>query len=202
MSLTTALESALDAALRDADAVADDVLLSRNLNAVAENIVERHMVELVRLHRVMIDMPQPTKMAVPGEPGHEEPGGAPLVVRGTAVELFVDVDGAGTVALAIEDDEDLVHAGVRVDAERGRIVVRYAAERPLPQAANKHFADSLRRVEAMVAAVNDEVNSFNATLAPAVAKELAECKGLAEARKKFADGLELPDSYERWWGRP
>ena len=104
MSLTTALRAELDAAFRDADAVSDDVLLSRSLKTVAENIVERHTVEPVRLHRVMIDAPRPTKMAVPGEPGHEEPGGSPLVVRGTGVELFVDIAGAKTMALAVAGD--------------------------------------------------------------------------------------------------
>lgn len=202
MSLTTALGAELDAAFRDADAVSDDVLLSRNLKTVAQNIVERHTVEPVRLHRVMIDAPRPTKMAVPGEPGYEEPGGSPLVVRGTAVELFVDIAGAKTMALAVAGDAELLQAGISVDAERSRIVVRYAAERPLAQAANKHFATSLHRIEAMVAAINAEVTAFDEALAPAVAQELAECRQLAEARKKFADGLELPGSYERWWGRP
>jgi hypothetical protein len=202
MSLTTALEAAMDAARRDADAVSDEVLLSRSLKAVAEKIVERHALEPVRLRHVMIDSPRPTKMAVAGEPGYEEPGGAPLVVRGTAVELFVEVDGAATMALATEGDEDLAHDGVRVDVEHDRVVVRYAAERPLAQVANKHFADSLQRIEALVEAVNAEVAAFDESLPAAVDRELAACRAVAEARRKFAEGLELPGSYERWWGRP
>ena len=202
MSLTTALEAVVDAARRDADAVSDEVLLSRNLKAVAENIVERHVVHPMRLHHVMIDSPRPTKMSVPGDPGHEEPGGAPLVVRGTAVELFVELEGAATMALAIEGDEDLAHSGVSVDAEHHRVVVRYAAQHPLAQAANKHFSDSLQRIEALVEAVNAEVAAFNENLSAAVDLELAECRELAEARRKFAEGLKHPGSYERWWGRP
>jgi hypothetical protein len=202
MSLTTALEAALETALRDADAVADDVLFSRNLKTVAETIVRRHGVEPVRLHRVAIDLPHSTKMAVAGDPGHEAPGGSPHVVRGTAVELFVAVDGAATMAQAIGDDEDLHHAGVTVDVEKSRIVVRYAAERPLANSANRHFDESLRYIEAQVELVNKEVTEFNDALEPAIVKELEECKAEAEERKKFAAGLKLPDSYERWWGRP
>ena len=202
MSLTAALEAVLDAALRDADAVADDVLLSKNLKTVADTITQRHGVEPVRLHRVAIDAPRPTKMAVAGDPGHEAPGGSPHVVRGTAVELYVAVDGATTMAHALGDDEDLLHAGVTVDVEKSRIVVRYAAERPLANAANRHFDESLRYIEAQVEIANKEVAKFNDGLEPAILEELERCKVHAEERKTFAKGLKLPDSYERWWGRP
>ncbi len=202
MSLTSALAATLDKAVRDADAVADDILLSRDLKTVAEKIVERHAVEPVRLHRVVIDTPRATKMAVPGEPGLEEPGGSPVVVRGTAVELWVAIDGAETMALAAEDDEDLRHAGVSVDEEKQRIVVRYVSERPLANAANRHFDESLRLIEKEVEAVNRQVAEFNEALEAAVRKELEECKTQAETRATFAAGLKLPDSYERWWGRP
>jgi len=202
MSLTAALEAVLDAALRDADAVADDVLLSRNLKTVAETIVQRHGVAPVRLHRVAIDLPHATKMAVAGDPGHETPGGSPHVVRGTAVDLFLAVDGAETMAHVIGDDEDLLHAGVTVDVEKSRIVVRYAAERPLANAANRHFDESLRYIESQVEIANKEVAEFNEALEPAVVKELESCKALAEERKTFAKGLKLPESYGRWWGRP
>ena len=202
MSLTSALEATLDKALRDADAVADDVLLSKNLKTVAEAIVRQHGVEPVRLHRVAIDLPHATKMAVAGDPGHEAPGGSPHVVRGTAVELYVAVDGATTMAHAIGDDEDLLHAGVTVDVEKSRIIVRYAAERPLANAANRHFDESLRYIESQVELVNKEVAEHNDALEPAVLKELEKCKARAEERKTFAKGLKLPESYERWWGRP
>ena len=202
MSLTSALQVALDKALRDADTVADDALLSRNLKTLAEDVVQRHAVEPVRLHRVAIDSPHPTKMAVAGDPGHEEPGGSPLIVRGTAVEMFVALDGAATLAHAIGDDEDLLHSGVTVDRESDRLVVRYAAEHPLANAANRHFDESLRYIEAQVETVNRQVDEFNEGLAAAVLKELEACKTLAEERQKFAAGLKLPASYERWWGRP
>jgi len=202
MSLTSALEATLDKALRDAGAVADDVLLSKNLKTVAEAIVRQHGVEPVRLHRVAIDQPHATKMAVAGDPGHEAPGGSPHVVRGTAVELYVAVDGATTMAHAIGDDEDLFHAGVTVDVEKSRIIVRYAAERPLANAANRHFDESLRYIESQVELVNKEVAEHNDALEPAVLKELEQCKARAEERKTFAKGLKLPESYERWWGRP
>ena len=202
MSLTSALEATLDKALRDAGAVADDVLLSKNLKTVAEAIVRQHGVEPVRLHRVAIDQPHATKMAVAGDPGHEAPGGSPHVVRGTAVELYVAVDGATTMAHAIGDDEDLFHAGVTVDVEKSRIIVRYAAERPLANAANRHFDESLRYIESQVELVNKEVAEHNDALEPAVLKELEQCKARAEERKTFAKGLKLPEAYERWWGRP
>jgi DNA-directed RNA polymerase subunit L len=202
MSLTSALEAALDLALRDADAVSDDVLLSRDLKSVAEDIFRRHGAEPVRLHRVSLDLPRPTKMAVAGDPGHETPGGSPHVVRGTAVEMYVAVDGATTMAHAIGDDEDLLHAGVTVDVEKGRIVVRYAAEHPLANAANRHFDESLRYIESQLEIVNKQVAEFNQSLEPAIRSELEHCKAHAEERKKFASALKLPESYERWWGRP
>ena len=202
MGLTSALAAVLAEGLRDADTVVDDVLLSRELKLVAESIVQRHRVEPVRLHRVVLDTPRPTKIAVPGDPGREEPGGSPVVVPGTAVEMFVVIDGAATMALASEEDDDLHNAGVRVDPERNQLVVRYVAEHPQADAANRHFDDSLRLIETMVETVNEEVGKFNEALEPAIQKELQDCKALAEARKKFAAGLKLPDSYERWWGRP
>jgi len=202
MSLTSALEAARDRALKDADAVADDVLLSKDLKALAEDIFRRHGAEPVRLHRVTLDTPHPTKMAVAGDPGHETPGGSPHVVRGSAVELLVAVDGAQTMDYAIGDDEDLLHSGVTVDIEKSRIVVRYAAEHPLANAANRHFEESLRYIESQVEIVNKEVAAFNEALEPAILAELEQCKQVAEERKTFAAGLKLPDSYERWWGRP
>ena len=106
------------------------------------------------------------------------------------------------MAQAIGDDEDLHHAGVTVDVEKSRIVVRYAAERPLANSANRHFDESLRYIEAQVELVNKEVAEFNDALEPAIVKELGAVQGQAEEREKFAAGLKLPDSYERWWGRP
>ncbi len=107
-----------------------------------------------------------------------------------------------TLAHAIGDDEDLLHAGVTVDVEKSRIVVRYAAERPLANAANRHFDESLRYIESQVEIANKEVAKFNDGLEPAILEELERCKVHAEERKTFAKGLKLPDSYERWWGRP
>jgi hypothetical protein len=202
MSLASALESALATALRDADTVVDDVLLSRNLKSAGEDIARRHYIEPVRLHRVILDMPRPTKIAVAGEPGQEEPGGSPVVVAGTAVELLVTIDGAATLALAAEDDDELQHAGVRVDVQGKRLVVRYAAEFPRAHAANQYFADALHLIEATVETVNQAVGAFNDALEPAVQTQLEECKDLAETRKKFAAGLKVPDSYESWWGLP
>ncbi len=198
MSLSAALASALYKALRDADTVVDDVLLSRNPKSVAESISRRHQIEPVRLHRVVMDIPHATKMAIPGDPGKEEPA----VVPGTAVELFVTVDGAATLAMAVEDDDELSRAGVIVDAEGQRIVVRFATERPQADVANRFFEVAMLAIEKTVEDVNRQVVEFNEALEPAVAKELEACKQRAEVRKKFAAGLKLPDSYERWWGRP
>ena len=198
MSLTTALEAVLEAALREADAVADDVLLSRNLKGVADSIITKHTVAPIRLRRVMFDVPHPTRMAVAGDPGREEH----RVVHGTAVEFLVFADGVATMAMAAEGDEELEHAGVAVDTENDRIVVRYAAERPLAQVANQHAEEGLRLIEDRVVAVNKEVAAFNERLDASVHVELDECRQLAEDREKFAAGLKLPESRERWWGRP
>jgi hypothetical protein len=198
MSLTTALETVLEAAIRDADAVADDVLLSRNLKGVADSIITRHAVAPLRLRRVMFDAPHPTKIAVAGDPGREEH----RVVRGTAVEFLVFAEGVATMAMAAEGDVELEHAGVAVDTENDRIVVRYAAERPLAQAANRHAEEALRLIEERVVAINKEVTAFNVRLDASVHVELDDCKQLAQEREKFAAGLKLPESRERWWGRP
>jgi hypothetical protein len=200
MSLASALESALARALSDVATVVDDVLLSRHLKSVGEDIAQRHYIEPVRLHQVILDMPRPTRIAVPGDPGQEEPGGSPVVVRGTAVELIVTIDGASTMALAAEGDDDLEHAGVRVDPKGKRLVVRYATEYPRAQAANLYFDEALRLIEVRVETVNKAVGEFNDALEPAILKELEECKDLATTRKKFAAGLKLPGSYENWWG--
>jgi hypothetical protein len=198
MSLTTALEAVLEAALRDADAVADDVLLSRNLKGAADSIITRYAVAPIRLRRVMFDTPRPTRMAVAGDPGREEH----RVVRGTAVEFLIFADGVATMAMAAEGDEELEHAGVAVDTDNDRIVVRYAAERPLAQVANRHAEEGLRLIEERVVAVNKEVAAFNERLDASVHVELDDCKRLAEERAKFTAGLKLPESRERWWGRP
>ena len=198
MSLSTALEAVIDAALREADAVADDVLLSRNLKAAADSIITSHSVMPVRLRRLMFDVPRPTKLAVAGDPGREEH----RVVRGTAVEFLVFAEGVATMAMAAEGDEELEHAGVAVDVENDRVVVRYAAERPLAQMANRHAEEGLRLIEDRVVAINKEVAAFNQRLDASVHVELDDCKRLAEEREKFAAGLKLPESRERWWGRP
>jgi hypothetical protein len=198
MSLSTALEAVLDAALRDADALDDAVLLSRGLKGAADSIITTHTVQPVRLRRIMFDSPRPTRMAVAGDPGREEHS----VVRGTAVELLVYADGLTTMAMALEGDEEMDHAGVAVDKENDRIVVRYAAERPLAQMANRHAEEGLRLIEERVVAVNKEVEAFNVRLDASVHVELEDCKQRAREREKFAAGLKLPESRERWWGRP
>ena len=198
MSLTTALESVLEAARRDIYAVADDVLLSRGLKGVADSIITKHNVAPIRLHRVMFDAPHPTRVAVAGDPGREEH----RVVRGTAVELLVFAEGVATMAMAAEGDEELEHAGVAVDNDHDRIVVRYVAERPLAQAANRHAEEGLRLIEERVVAINKDLSAFNERLDASVHVELDDCRHLAQEREKFAAGLKLPESRERWWGRP
>ena len=116
----------------------------------------------------MFDAPHPTRMAVAGDPGREEH----RVVRGTAVEFLVFADGVATMAMAAEGDEDLEHAGVAVDTENDRIVMRYAAERPLAQAANRQAEAALRLIEERVVATNKEVAAFNVRLDASVHVEL------------------------------
>ena len=169
MSLTTALEAALDKALRDADAVADDVLLSRNLKTVAETIVQRHGVEPVRLHRVVIDSPHPTKMAVAGDPGHED-------ARRLSASSFAGRRSSCSWPwtarrrwrYAIGDDEDLAprrrHGGRREEPDRRALRRRApAGERGQP---------ALRRVAALHRgagrAVNGRSPSSTRRLEPAI----------------------------------
>jgi hypothetical protein len=198
MSLTTALEDVLEAAVREADSVADDALLSRNLKGVTDTIITKYAVSPIRLSRVTFDTPRPTFMAVAGDPGREEH----RVVRGTAVELIVWAQGVSTMAMAAEGDEELEHAGVAVDTDNDRILVRYVAERPLAQSANRHAEEGLRLIEERVVEINKEVEAFNVRLDATIHVELEECRKRAEEREKFTAGLKLPESRERWWGRP
>jgi len=180
----------------------DEAVLSSKSAAIPAAVAERHYLIPVRLGRAAFDTPRQTKMAVAGEPGAEAPGGAPVVVPGTRVDLFVALEGGETLAFVHEEDDDLDHAGVEVDVAERRLVVGYVSEHPTAASANQFFERSLQMIEADVERVNEAVREFNESLIPALTKALERASELAQERRALARGLKPPKSYERWWGRP
>ena len=202
MSLAKRLESLRQRAQRDVDALDDDTLLSSRHAAVPAELAERNYLAPVRLGRAAYDTPRQIKMAVAGEPGREAPGGAPIVVPGTRVDLIVALEGGETLAFMHEEDDQLDHAGIEIDLNERRLVVAYIAEHPTAQGANKFFEQSLEMLEADVERVNEAARLFNDTLTPALTEALEEAQARARERQSLAESLKPPKSYERWWGRP
>jgi hypothetical protein len=202
MSLAKRLESLRERAQRDVDALDDDTLLTSRHAATPAELAERHFLAPVRLGGAAYDTPRPIKMAVAGEPGREAPGGAPIVVPGTRVDLYIALEGGETLAFMHEEDDELEHAGIEIDLNERRLVVGYIAEHPTASGANKFFEHSLQAIEADVERANEAARQFNETLVPALAEALEEARDRAKERQKLAASLKPPKSYERWWGRP
>ena len=141
-------------------------------------------------------------MAVAGDPGQEAPGGSPIVVPGTRVDLFVSVAGGETLAFLHEEDDELDHAHIEIDLEDHRLVVGYVAEHPNAGNANRFFEASLRTIEAEVERANEVVREFNDSLPEALVGAFEVARERATERSRLAAGLKPPKSYERWWGRP
>ena len=202
MSLAKRLEALRERAQREVYALDDDVLLSSRHAVKPDEIAERHYLAPVRLGRASYDTPRPIKMAVPGDPGQEAPGGSPLVVPGTRVDLTIAVEGGETLAFLHEEDDDLEHASIEIDLQEHRLVVGYVAENPSAGNANRFFETSLQTVEAEVERANEVVREFNESIAPTLVGAFEVARERAKARQRLAAGLKPPKSYERWWGRP
>jgi len=202
MSLAKRLEVLRERAQREVYALDDDVLLSSKHAVKPDEIAERHYLAPVRLGRASYDTPRPIKMAVPGDPGQEAPGGSPLVVPGTRVDLTIAVEGGETLAFLHEEDDDLEHANIEVDLEEHRLVVGYVAEHPSAGNANRFFETSLQTVEAEVERANEVVREFNESIAPVLVGAFEVARERAKERQRLAADLKPPKSYERWWGRP
>ena len=198
MSLAKRLDALRERAQRDLSAIDDDVLLSTRHGVLPEEIAERHYLTPVRLGRASFDSLRAIKMAVAGAVGDE----TPVVVPGTRVSLWVDIDGGETLAFIHEEDDELEQASIEIDLKEHRLDVGYIAEHPTAHRANQFFEHSVSTIEAEVERVNQIVREFNDSLVPAIATALEEAKELAAERKKLAEGLKPPASYERWWGRP
>lgn len=202
MSLAKRLESLRERAQRDVAALDDDILLSSRHAVVPAEIAERHYLTPVRLGSAAYDTPRQIKMAVAGEPGREAPGGTPIVVPGTRVDLDVVLEGGETLAFVHEEDDELEHAGIEIDLNDHRLIIGYVAEHPTAPGANQFFEDSLQAIEADVERANVVAREFNESLIPALTEALADARERASERRKLAAGLKPPKSYERWWGRP
>lgn len=196
MTLTTGLESLRKAALRDAEIVEDDVLLSKDLERVAERLAEGHYVEPVRLHNAVVGVPRAAFVAVAGEPGREEQ----VQVRATRVDLHVPLEGVTTLA-SLAEAGDLDLPGVEIDVAEHRLVVGYIAQHPDAKAANAFFDEALNTIESEVVRVDAQVQEYNESLQPALTKALEAAKERAKTRQKFAAGLRQPRSFERWGGK-
>lgn len=199
MSITDEFSARLARARGDAVKVADDVLLSRDLAPIASRIAEQYQFERVRLGRVILDNPHPTRIGAPGGPGDED---SIIVSMGTAVELWVQLSGAATMVAAMEPGDRLSKVGVSLDTERGFFIARYVAEQPLAEEANRFFEAALRAIETEVTTVNGLVDAFNDELEPRMQAELEGCRDHAKGRVKFAEDLVVPPSYDRRWGMP
>jgi len=201
MSLAKRLDALRERAQRDVFARDDDTLLSSRSAAIPAEVAERHYLSPVRLRGVMFDSPRSIRMGVAGEPGHEAPGGQPVVVPATRVNLYVTLDGAESLALLHEDDDDLAQAHIEVDPEERRLVVGYLAERPDATQANQFFESSVRYIEAETKRANDMVREFNDSLVPALTEALERARQWAKERRNFADKLTPPRLQEGIWLR-
>lgn len=202
MSLAKRLEALRERAQREIYSLDDDALLSSRHVVTPDEIAERHYLAPVRLGRASFDAPRPIKMAVPGDPGQEAPGGSPFVVPGTRVDLLIAVEGGETLAFLHEEDDELEAASIEIDLEERRLVVGYVAEHPNAGNANRFFESSLQTIEADVERANEVVREFNESLAPTLVGAIEVARERATERRRLASGLKPPKSYERWWGRP
>lgn len=195
MTLSPNLETLRKAALHDADLVEDDVVLSKDLARLADQLAERRYLEPLRLHNALVGMPRATVIAVAGQPGREDQ----VQARATRVDLYVPMDGIATLALLAEAGVvDL--AGADVDVAEKRLVVGYIAEHPDARSANAFFDEWLDRIEGEVVRASAAVQEYNESLKPALMTALEAAKKRAKARQKLAAGLQQPRPFERWGG--
>jgi len=201
MSLAKRLDALRERAQRDVLKFDDDALLSSRSASIPSEVAERHYLSPVRLRGVMFDTPRAIRMGVAGEPGQETPGGQPVAVRGTGVNLHITVDGAASLAFLHEDDDDLDQAHIEVEPDERRVVVRYLAERPDAAQANQFFEHSVRYVEEEAKRANDMVREFNDGLVAALTEALERARQWAKERRDFADKLTPPRLQEGIWSR-
>jgi hypothetical protein len=202
VNLAKSLDARREIALREVDRVEDDVLLTKDLGTLAEQIAERHILAPPRLRKAIIGLPRPTRMAVAGEPGSETPGGSPLVVPATRVDLYAPLEGIETLEFLTKGDGELDLAGAELDIGESQLVLAYVAEHPDAAVANRFFDSGLRRIESEIDDVRGQVDEFNERLAPVLGEALAQAKARAEERRGFAAKLQHPRPEEPWWGRP
>jgi hypothetical protein len=202
MSLAKRLEALRERAQREVFALDDDAVLSSRHVVLPTEVAERHYLAPVRLGSATFDTPRAIKMAVAGEPGREAPGGTPIVVPGTRVDLYISVEGGETLIFLHEEDNELEHASIEIDLKDHRLVIGYIAEHPTASSANQFFERSVQAVEADVARANEVAEQFNESLIDYLADALVVARERATQRQQLAAGLKPPKSYERWWGRP
>lgn len=194
MSVTSRLESLREFALLDIDKLDDEALLSKDLDRLAEQIVEQHYLEPPRLHRAIIGLPGAVRMGAPGDPGREH---SLVVLPATRVELWLLVEAFATLArLAEGNDLDLGEA--TINADERCLVIAYVAEHPVAEQANEFFQWSLYDADERMGRVRKQVMTFNETLLPAISEALQAAKGRAKERRRFAAGLTLPHPKEPW----
>ncbi len=201
MNLAKSLDARREAALRDIDRVDDETLLTKDLATLAERLAERYTLAPPRLRKAVFGLPRAARMAVAGEPGRETPGGSPLVVPATRVDLYVPTDGIDTLQLLSEEKGDIDLAGAEIDAEENQLVLAYVAEHPDAAVANRFFDAGLSRIENEIELVRQQIDTFNEGLAPLVQAALQDAKARAEERRAFAAKLKHPRPEEPFWGR-
>jgi len=202
MSLAKRLEVLRERAQRDVYSLDDDVLLSSRSASIPSEVAERHYLTPIRLRRVMFDAPRPIRMGVAGDPGQEAPGGQPLAVPGTRVNLYITLDGAESLAFLHEEDDELDQNHIEIDLPERRLVVGYLAEHPDATQANKFFERSVEYIENDVGHANEIVQTFNDSLGPALEEALERALQWAKERRQLASKLVPPRLREGVWVRP
>jgi hypothetical protein len=194
VSLASRLESLREAALLDIEKLEDDALLGKNLEQLAARIAERHYLEVPRLHRAVITVPQAAHLRGPGEPGQEH---AMVVAPATRVELWLLLEGFATLALLAQTgDLDLGEA--QINPVEQCLTVTYLAEHPVAAVANDFFQRSLSETEEKVARIREQVMAYNESLLPAVSEALRAARSRAKERRSFAASLTVPLPKEPW----
>jgi len=188
MGTTGKLDALREAALLEIDELDDELLLGKDLDALAGRLASQRYLEAPRVHRALITPPAAALKGEPGEPGREH---ALRVRAATRVELWLLVEGFSTLSLLARDGGlDLGEA--RVDTDNDCLAFTYLAERPSADTANGYFQACLDDAQDRLHRVADEVEAYNASLEPALREALSAARSRAKERRRFAEQLQVP----------
>ncbi len=198
MSIDGRLQALGEAALLEVDKVADEVLLGKDLNALAERMAHEHSLEVPRFRRALLTPAMAARRGEPGEPGRE----TALVVRpATKVELWLLVEGFSTL-VSLDKSSQLDLGEARLDLENECLAYVYLAEHPKARTANQYFQQCFWDAEERLGRLSRQVEAFNEDLVPALIEELRAARSRAQERQRFMAELKIPRAGENEVGRP